>query len=303
MNKVAVITGAVRGIGRSIARRLAMDGFIVAVSYSSETAEAMALVSEIHRLGGDAIALQADVANQIDVELLFRYVRQTLGSIDVVVCNASVIPPWSSDKLTIERADIAIATSLRATLLVLAQAAREIANDGSILVALSGVLGTPAQENGPSGTFVERVEARAYALANQLRWRNVTVNLIARGPLEPNSSMHGKGDASRAYDDGALRPDHPGQSPDLADVVSLLAGPEGHLVNSQLFVCRVQPRIERGWVAPLSPTGAGWPNTQRRSAMTRRFRNANEDVLSKPQEAHRDGRTARCLPEHPNRYA
>jgi 3-oxoacyl-[acyl-carrier protein] reductase len=88
----AIVTGASRGIGRAVARRLAHDGFAVVVNYASSASDAEAAVAEIKTTGGQAIAVKADVANPVDVERLFEEALKTFGSIDVVVNNSGIMP-------------------------------------------------------------------------------------------------------------------------------------------------------------------------------------------------------------------
>ena len=85
MKKIAIVTGASRGIGRAVAERLGQDGFAVVVNYLSNASEAEEVVAEIKVIGGEAIAVKADVANQTDVEQLFEETMKKFGSVDVVL--------------------------------------------------------------------------------------------------------------------------------------------------------------------------------------------------------------------------
>src|SRR5690606_14863909 len=89
--RAAIVTGASRGIGHSIALRLAADGFKIAVNYSGNTSAAQEVVSDIQALGGEAIAIQADVSQRDDVRRLFDTATQAFGSITVVVHSAGVM--------------------------------------------------------------------------------------------------------------------------------------------------------------------------------------------------------------------
>src|ERR1700736_1371214 len=89
--KTAIVTGASRGIGSSVAKRLARDGFAIAVNYAGSAGKAEEVVAEIKAAGGQAIAVQADVANATDVERLFKQTIETYGGIDVVVNNAGIM--------------------------------------------------------------------------------------------------------------------------------------------------------------------------------------------------------------------
>src|SRR5216117_255931 len=90
--KVAIVTGASGGIGRAVALRLARDGFAVVVNYAGNAAKAEGVVNEIKSTGGQAIAVQADVANATEVERLFKKTLDAFNRIDVVVNSAGIMP-------------------------------------------------------------------------------------------------------------------------------------------------------------------------------------------------------------------
>ena len=125
--KSAIVTGASRGIGRSVATRLARDGFAVAVNYAGNATKAEEVVAEIKAAaGGQAIAVQADVASAIDVERLFKEAVDTFGGVNVVVNCAGIMPLSPIAGGDLELFDKVIATNLRGTFVVLGQAARQI---------------------------------------------------------------------------------------------------------------------------------------------------------------------------------
>jgi 3-oxoacyl-[acyl-carrier protein] reductase len=125
MRKTAIVTGASRGIGRTIALRLAADGFGVVVNYAGNAAKAEEVVNEITSSGGRGLAVQADVANPEDVKQLFEKTLKAFGQIDVVVNNAGIMPLSPIAKGDVETFDKVIATNLRGTFLVLSQAAQQ----------------------------------------------------------------------------------------------------------------------------------------------------------------------------------
>jgi NAD(P)-dependent dehydrogenase (short-subunit alcohol dehydrogenase family) len=113
MKKIAIVTGASRGIGRSVAKRLAQDGFAAVVNYLSNASEAEEVVAEIKVIGGEAIAVKADVANQTGVERLFEETMKKFGSVDVVVHNSGIMPLSPIGKSDVELFDKVISTNLR----------------------------------------------------------------------------------------------------------------------------------------------------------------------------------------------
>src|SRR6185312_3907782 len=176
MAKTAIVTGASRGIGRSIASRLAKDSFSVVVNYAGNSAQAQAAVDEIRTAGGDAIASQADIANAEQVKTLFEKTIETFGTIDVVVNNAGIMPLSPIAKGDIEVFDKVIATNLRGTFLVLAQAAQHVAEGGRIIAFSSSVLAKNFPAYGPYIASKAGVEGLVHVLANELRGHKITVN-------------------------------------------------------------------------------------------------------------------------------
>src|SRR5882762_1859453 len=234
MKKIAIVTGASRGIGRAVAKRLVQDGFGVVVNYLSNASEAEQVVSEIQRIGGNAIAVKADVANQADVERLFEETMKKFGSVDVVVHNSGIMPLSPIGKSDVELFDKVISTNLRGTFLVLAQAAQHIAAGGRIIAFSSSVLAKSFPSYGPYIASKAGVEGLVHVLANELRGRNITVNAVAPGPVATELFLKGKSDA-RIDELKKMNPlERLGLPEDMANVVSFLAGAEGGWINSQV---------------------------------------------------------------------
>src|SRR3984885_9607390 len=140
MAKIAIVTGASRGIGRSIAERLAHDGFSVVVNYAGNQTKAGEVVKQIETKGGKALAIKAHVGNKEDVDRLFQETLKAFGQVDVVVNNAGIMPLSLIAKEDAETFDKVIATNLRGTFLVFAQAAQHIAEGERMLASARGVL-------------------------------------------------------------------------------------------------------------------------------------------------------------------
>jgi 3-oxoacyl-[acyl-carrier protein] reductase len=235
MKKTAIVTGASRGIGRAVAKRLAQDGFAVVVNYLSNAGEAEEVVAEIKGLGGNAISIKADVANQSEVDGLFEETMQKFGSIEVVVHNSGIMPLSPIGKSDVELFDKVISTNLRGAFLVLAQAAQHIAPGGRIIAFSSSVLAKSFPTYGPYIASKAGVEGLVHVLANELRGRNVTVNAVAPGPVATDLFLKGKS-ADQIAELCKLAPlERLGQPDDIAGVVSFLAGPDGGWVNSQVL--------------------------------------------------------------------
>jgi 3-oxoacyl-[acyl-carrier protein] reductase len=235
MKKSAIVTGASRGIGRAVAKRLAKDGFAVVVNYVSNAAEAEEAVAEIKKNGGEAVAIRADVGNPADVEQLFAVTLNKFGSVDVVVNNSGIMPLSPIGKGDVEAFDKVIATNLGGTFLVFAQAAQHISAGGRIIAFSSSVLAKSFPSYGPYIASKAGVEGLVHVLANELRGRNVTVNAVAPGPIATELFLKGKSENQIAEFTKMSPLERMGQPEDIANVVSFLAGPDGGWVNSQVL--------------------------------------------------------------------
>lgn len=235
MAKVAIVTGASRGIGRTIAQRLAADGFAVVVNYAGNAAKAEEAVKEIEKAGGRAVAIKGDVANEADVRQLFKKTLEAFGQIDVVVNNAGIMPLSPIAKGDVETFDKVIATNLRGTFLVMAQAAQHVAEGGRIIAFSSSVLAKSFPTYGPYIASKAGVEGMVPVLANELRGRKITVNAVAPGPVATELFLNGKSEEQIAQISKMNPLERLGQPDDIASVVSFLAGPDGGWVNAQIL--------------------------------------------------------------------
>src|SRR5438132_2468769 len=195
LTKSAIVTGGSGGIGGSIAKRLAKDGFSVVVNYAGKPAPAEAVVAEINNAGGKAVAVQADVANAEDVERLFKESIDAFGRPDVVVHCAGIMPLFPIASGDVAAFDKVIATNLRGTFLVFAQAAQHVADGGRILAFSSSVLAKSFPTYGAYIASKAGVEGLVHVLANELRGRNISVNAIAPGPVATDLFLKGKSHA------------------------------------------------------------------------------------------------------------
>jgi 3-oxoacyl-[acyl-carrier protein] reductase len=235
VTKSAIVTGASGGIGRVVAKRLASDGFAVAVHYAGNPAKAEAVVTEIKGAGGKAIAVQADVAKPADVQTLFKQTLEAFGTIDVVVHTAGIMPLLPISGGDVETFDKVIATNLRGTFLVLGQAAQHVPAGGRIITFSTSVIAKSFPTYGPYIASKAGVEGLVRVLANELRGRNITVNAVAPGPIPTELFLKGKTQA-QIEEFKKLPPlERLGQAEDIAGVVSFLAGPGGGWVNAQVL--------------------------------------------------------------------
>src|SRR5712672_1647130 len=234
MKKTAIVTGSSGGIGGLIAKRAGKDGFLVVVNYAGKPGPAQAVVADIKAAGGQGIAVQADVANAEDVERLFKETMNAFGRPDVVVHCAGIMPLFPIASGDVATFDKVIATNLRGTFLVLAQAAQHVGDGGRIVAFSSSVLAKSFPTYGAYIASKAGVEGLVHVLANELRGRNITVNAVAPGPVGTDLFLKGKSEA-QIEELKKMNPlERLGQPEDMANLVSFLAGPDGGWINSQV---------------------------------------------------------------------
>jgi len=235
LTKSAIVTGGSGGIGGSIAKRLAKDGFSVVVNYAGKPAPAQAVVADLKAAGAQGIAVQADVANAEDVERLFKESMDAFGKPNVVVHCAGIMPLFLIASGDVAAFDKVIATNLRGTFLVFAQAAQHVLDGGRIMAFSSSVLAKSFPTYGAYIASKAGVEGMVHVLANELRGRNITVNAVAPGYIETSMTATLDADLKQAMLK-TIPLGRAGADMDVAHAVAFLASEEagyitGHVLN------------------------------------------------------------------------
>jgi 3-oxoacyl-[acyl-carrier protein] reductase len=233
--KVALITGSSRGIGAELARRLARDGFKVVVNYASGGPAAEAVVEAIRGAGGEAVAVQADIADPAAVRTLFDAAEGAFGGVDVVVNSAGVMKLAPIADFDDAVFDQTMAINVKGAFNVCREAARRVRDGGRIVNLSTSVIGVRLPTYGVYVASKAAVEGLTQVLAQELRGRGVTVNAVAPGPVATDLFLEGKSPEliERMAKMNPL--ERLGQPEDVARVVSFLAGPEGGWVNGQIL--------------------------------------------------------------------
>ncbi|RAS70782.1 3-oxoacyl-[acyl-carrier protein] reductase [Lentzea atacamensis] len=233
MTRVAIVTGGSRGIGRAAAERLAADGMAVVIVYAGNKVEADKAAEEIKAAGGQAIAAQADVADEVAVAAAFDLAAETFGGVDVVVNSAGIMPLGTVADMDLEVFDRIQRTNGRGTFVVSQQAARKLRNGGAIINVSSSVVGLRFPQYGAYAMTKGGVEALTLILARELRGRDITVNAVAPGPTATALFLEGKDEAT--IDNLAKQAplERIGTPEDIAEVISFLAGP-ARWINGQV---------------------------------------------------------------------
>jgi Dehydrogenases with different specificities (related to short-chain alcohol dehydrogenases) len=181
-SKVAIVTGASRGIGAVIAKQLAKQGFAVAINYASSATEASRLVVELRQDGHQAIAIKADVANADDVRRLFDETEAQLGKVDVLVNNAGILKVLPLAQHTDELFDQTFNIHARGTFNTLREAATRLNTGGRIINFSSSTVGMNLPGYAVYIASKAAVESLTQVFAKEMRGRNITVNAVAPGP-------------------------------------------------------------------------------------------------------------------------
>ncbi|MQT14330.1 SDR family oxidoreductase [Segnochrobactrum spirostomi] len=233
--RVAVVTGASKGIGAAIARRLARDGAAVVVNYASSEAAAVAVVQEIEAAGGRAVAVRADIADPAGAGGLFDAASEAFGGVDILVNNAGIMalaPIVATDDALFERQ---VATNIGGVFRGMREAARRLRDGGRIISFSSSVVGLYQPTYGLYAATKAAVEAMTHVLAKELGPREISVSAVAPGPVATDLFLSGKSDEQVA----AIAKLNPfgrlGTPEDIANVVAFLAGPDGGWVSGQVI--------------------------------------------------------------------
>jgi 3-oxoacyl-[acyl-carrier protein] reductase len=233
--RVALVTGASRGIGVAVAKRLAADGVAVAVNYAGNEAAAHATVAAIEGAGGRAIAVRADVADAADVKRMFATIEDTLGRVDVLVNNAGVLPYVTIAEASDDVFARTMAINVTGTFNTMREAATRMNDGGSIVNFSTSVLHMAPPTYGVYVATKGAVEALTRVFAKELRGRAITCNAVAPGPVATELFLNGKSDALIEQIAKSAPLERLGQPDDIAGVVAFLAGPDGGWVNGQVL--------------------------------------------------------------------
>jgi 3-oxoacyl-[acyl-carrier protein] reductase len=183
--KIAVVTGASKGIGASIAKHLAAEGAAVVVNYASSKEAADRVVDEITRAGGKAIAVQADVTKKAEVEGLFVKTEQTFGRLDILVNNAGIYEYLPLEDITEEHFHKQFDLNVLGLILTSQQAAKYFGSECGSIINISSIASTATPATGSVYNATKAaVDAVTKSLAKELGSRQIRVNSINPGMVE-----------------------------------------------------------------------------------------------------------------------
>jgi 3-oxoacyl-[acyl-carrier protein] reductase len=232
--RVAIVTGGSGGIGRQTVERLSRDGVAVVVNYAGSSDAASEAVHAVAKAGGQAIAVQADVADADAVKALFDEAERAFGGVDILVNSAGRMDLQPLADFDLAVFDEMLRVNVRGTFVTNQQAAWRLRAGGSIVNFSSTVIALAIPSYTGYCASKGAVEAMTLTLASELRGRDVTVNAIAPGPTATKLWYQGKSEAE--IEATTTRPplQRLGQPEDIAEVVAFLVSPAGHWINGQV---------------------------------------------------------------------
>lgn len=235
-NKVALVTGASRGIGAAIAKRLAAEGATVAITFVKGSDAANSVVKEIEKKGGRAFAIQADAE---DVDAVARAVDQAVakfGGIDVLVNNAGTAIPKPFEETTAEEIDRVIGINIRGTMAA-TQAALKHMKKGGRIIMIGSCVGERVLTPGLVAYSATKGAVRLFAqsLSREVGKRGITVNCVQPGPIDTDlNPASGEWAVPQKAVTGL---DRYGTVEEVASVVAFVASPESsYITGSSLTV-------------------------------------------------------------------
>jgi 3-oxoacyl-[acyl-carrier protein] reductase len=235
--KVAVVTGASKGIGAAIAKQLAAEGASVVVNYASSKAGADKVVNEITAQGGKAVAVQGDVAKKADIERLFAETKKAFGQLDVLVNNAGVYEFGPLENVTEEHFHKQFNLNVLGLILTTQEAVKQFPATSSI-INLGSVVGSSPMPNAVVYSSTKAaVHAITQSLAKELGPKKIRVNTISPGMIETEGT-HTAGVA-----EGEFRKQVEAQTPlgrigqplDVATVATFLASADSGWITGETF--------------------------------------------------------------------
>jgi 3-oxoacyl-[acyl-carrier protein] reductase len=236
--KVAVVTGASKGIGASIAKHLAAEGASVVVNYASSKSGADKVVGDITAQGGKAIAVQGDLSKKSDIQRLFGETKKAYGHLDVLVNNAGVYEFLPLEQITEEHFHKQFNLNVLGLILATQEAARHFTSTGSVINISSVVSTSPAPGGAVYSATKAAVDAVTKSLAKELGPRKIRVNSLNPGMIE-TEGLHAAGIKGSDFEKqiAAQTPlGRIGQPQDIATVATFLASADSGWITGETFL-------------------------------------------------------------------
>ncbi len=233
MTKVAIVTGASRGIGREIALKLATVGYDLVVNYNSNSKAADQVVQEIEHLGQKALAVQANISKVSDTTELFEQAIAKFGHVDVLVNNAGLMITQPISEVTEEVFDSQFQVNVKGTYFMLQNAFKKLADNGTIVNLSTSVNGQMFPTYSVYAGTKGAVEQFTRQLAKEFGQRKININAIAPGPTGTDLFLNGKSQEQIDQLASLNAFNRLGKPTDIAETVALLVSPSAKWISGQ----------------------------------------------------------------------
>jgi 3-oxoacyl-[acyl-carrier protein] reductase len=235
-NKVAIVTGASRGIGAATSERLAKDGFSILINYSSsDPTEAEAVATRVRAVGADVRLCRGSVSDPRTAKQIFDLAESDFGGVDVLINNAGIFELLTIAEMDDETFDRVVAVNLKGAFNFMREAANRMRNGGRIINISSSAVGLKQETYGVYVATKAALEAMTQIMSKEMRGRNISVNAVAPGQTATKLFLDGR--SERELDRVAkMNPyERLGTPEDMAATIAFLCSPEGEWINGQVI--------------------------------------------------------------------
>lgn len=234
-NKTAIVTGASRGLGKTIAKLLAIHGANVVVNFANNQSQADEVVSEIIQSGGQALAIQADISQSAEVTKLFDQAIEKYGKIDIVINNGGIMITKFLKDTTEEDFDKQFSINVKGVFLSMKEASAKMANNGRIINISSTVTRLMMPTYSTYSASKSAVEQMTRVFAKEIGGKGITVNSVSPGPVNTELFLKGKTEEMIQRIAGLSAFNRIGETPDIVPVILFLASDESQWITGQNF--------------------------------------------------------------------
>lgn len=233
--RIAIVTGASRGIGAALAHRLAMDGFCTIINYQSDADAAKRVVARIEEAGGMAMAVQADVSKPHGIRHLFDVAEHEYGLVDVLVNNAGILKVAPIASVSDEDFNAQMKINVFGAFYGLREGANRVRDGGRIISLSTSIVGTYMPAHGVYAATKAAVETMTRVLAKEVGNRQITVNAVSPGPVGTDLFLTGRSEEIIQRITADIPMGRLGEPDDIARIISFLAGPESSWISGQVI--------------------------------------------------------------------
>jgi 3-oxoacyl-[acyl-carrier protein] reductase len=235
-NKVAIVTGASRGIGAATSEQLARDGFSILINYSSsDPTEAEVVATRVRAVGSDVRLCRGSVSDPRTAKQIFDLAESDFGGVDVLINNAGIFELVKIAEMDDETFDRVVAVNLKGAFNFMREAANRMRNGGRIINISSSAVGLKQETYGAYVATKAALEAMTQIMSKEMRGRNISVNAVAPGQTATKLFLDGR--SERELDRVAkMNPyERLGTPEDMAATIAFLCSPEGEWINGQVI--------------------------------------------------------------------